>query len=413
MTQTSTLYSDAMPAVATAMTGTASALRPLRILLVLQSVYPATYGGAESQVRTLARAFKAHGQRVTIVVPRVNYGAQERITRIDGVPVFRLPYLNIPLLNGPFLWVNHARFLIARGHRYDAWHVHIAHHMGAVTAALGRWQSKPVVLKVAGSWELERGTLSSSIKPWTWIAYRFLLLADKWQATSQRMATTLAGKGVPASRIVVLPNAVETSRFRNIKRAPQGAPRFIFIGRLVRQKALETLLDAFAATLPAHPGATLLVVGTGPLLDELKAQASRLGLDASVTFTGHRNDIEVVLADANIGVLSSRIEGLSNTLLESMAAGLPMVASRISGNEDFVRTGENGWLFEPGDREGLARCLDAAASLSPAQRTAMGECARDTVEQQAGVDSVINRLMALYRGSAAMHAANGLAGRKS
>ena len=397
MTPTTALCNDAMADARTGTTDAKNPSRPLRILLVLQSVYPASYGGAESQVRTLASAFKARGHRVTIVAPMVGYGPQQRVARVDGVPVLRLSYPRIPLLGGPLLWWAHARFLYARGRRYDAWHVHIAHHMGAVTAAMGRWLGRFVAVKVAGSWELQRGALAPNLKPWNWIAFRLLLRADKWQATSERMAATLAGKGVPPSRIVVLPNAVNTDRFRGITHAPVGAPRFLFIGRLVPQKALETLLDAFAAILPAHPAATLLVVGEGPLQDELQAQAAALGMLDNVVFTGHRDDIETLLADANIGVLTSRIEGLSNTLLESMAAGLPMIASRISGNEDFVRSGENGWLFEAGDREGLARCLDTAAALAPAQRTNMGECARETVRQQAGMDSVINRLLALYR----------------
>jgi glycosyltransferase involved in cell wall biosynthesis len=76
-----------------------------------------------------------------------------------------------------------------------------------------------------------------------------------------------------------------------------------------------------------------------------------------------------------------------------------MVASRISGNEDFVRTGENGWLFDPDDEDALARSLEAAAALTPAQRLAMGENARATVRRQAGLDEVLASLMQLYRGS--------------
>src|SRR5690606_17499365 len=121
-----------------------------------------------------------------------------------------------------------------------------------------------------------------------------------------------------------------------------------------------------------------------------------------VEFAGHRDDIEAMLAQGNIGVLGSRIEGLSNTLFESMASGLPMVVSRISGNEDFVQPGENGWLFDPGDRAALARCLSEAAVFEAGARAAMGEAARAAVRSGAGLDHVLNRLQQLYIGEARM-----------
>ncbi len=376
-------------------------LRPLRILMVLESVYPATRGGgAEAQVRTLARGLRARGQRVTVLAPMLAHGPQQRVGRVDGAAVCRLRYPRLRLLGGPLLWLRCAGFLFARRHRYDAWHVHIAHHLGAVCAVMGAWLHKRVLLKVSGWWELEKGTLASTAWPWTRVAYRCLLKADVWLAISQRIASDLIRKGVPPARIELVPNAVDTARFSGLRRAADAAPRFVFIGRLVPEKGLDNLLQAFADVVQETPTASLLVVGAGPLLESLQAQAARLGIAGRITFAGHRDDIETCLADANIGVLCSRIEGLSNTLLESMAAGLPMVASRISGNEDFVQPGHNGWLFEADDLAELSQCLRAAAACSPQQRQAMGENARVTVQRQAGMDRVLNRLIELYRDAA-------------
>src|SRR5690606_6747693 len=151
--------------------------------------------------------------------------------------------------------------------------------------------------------------------------------------------------------------------------------------------------------LPCHPDAQLTIVGTGALRAELEAYAGTLGITGRVVFAGHRHDIENLLREANIGVLPSFAEGLSNTLLESMAAGLPMVASRVSGNEDLVRNDENGWLFEPGDRTQLAQRLEHAAMLSPDQRVVMGDCARRTVHRHAGLESVLDQLIVFYQGA--------------
>jgi glycosyltransferase involved in cell wall biosynthesis len=168
----------------------------------------------------------------------------------------------------------------------------------------------------------------------------------------------------------------------------------------VPEKGLDTLLAAWAqARRP--PGWRLRLVGEGPLRAALEAQARALGIAASVELPGQSERVEEDLAGADLGVLPSRFEGLSNTLLEGMAAGLPMLASRISGNEDFVVPGRNGWLFEPGDVTGLAAVLSAAMALPAAARQAMGEAARADVLAKASVPAVIGQLLPLYRGAKA------------
>lgn len=274
--------------------------------------------------------------------------------------------------------------------------------MAAVAALMGQWLDKRVLAKVSGWWELEKGTLAPRAGLVDRIACRALRHTGTWQAISRRIARTLQARGVPAERIVLLPNAVDTARFNQIARDPLAPARFVFVGRLEAEKGLLTLLAAFARIADAHPGASLMLVGSGRLEGQLKDEARKLGIADRVDFAGHSDDVASRLAQGNVGVLGSRIEGLSNTLLESMASGLPMVASRISGNEDFVHPGRNGWLFEPGDVDGLAACLAEAAALDPARRTAMGEDARTTACAQAGLDQVLNRLQALYADTRAL-----------
>jgi len=371
----------------------------MHVLMVLESAFPANRGGgAESQVRTLAKALRARRQRVTVLTPLTSLGPQQRIGRVDGVPVVRVPYPRVRLLGGPWLWLRTAALLWSRRRRYDVWHVHIAHYLGAVCALLGPWCQVPVVVKVSGWWELDRGTLAEHASPLARLAHRCLLRVDAWQSISRRIAGALHSRGVPVARIVAIPNAVDTARFSALKRSEsESGPRFIFVGRLVPEKGLDTLIDAFVLLLRDYPDAHLRVVGTGPLLEALTNQVQAHGIADQVTFAGHREDVEALLVDADFGVLPSHIEGLSNTLLECMASGLPMLASRVSGSEDIVRDDVNGWLFEPGDCEGLSRALHAAAALAPDARERMGQRARDSVERHAGLDSVLERLTCLYR----------------
>ncbi len=370
-----------------------------RVLMVLDGPYPPERGGgAEAQVRTLTRTMHARGFQVAVVAPLTDHAPKLEFSHVDNVPVYRLRYPQIRFIGGPALWLALARFLVRHRDDFDVWHVHVARQWGVVCALLGPWLGKRVIIKVSGSWDLEMGALSPDSGWRGRLVRRVLMRADAWQAISHRIAATLPSRGIPPQRIAEIPNAVDAARFLLPERDAVEPTRFLFIGRLVREKGLPALLAAFADILPRHPRAHLTIVGTGPQRAHLEADVKALGIGSHVTFTGHRSDIEPLLADATIGVLPSRMEGLSNTLLECMASGLPMVASRISGNEDFVRHRENGWLFEVGDRNGLASCLDEAASLDRDRWHAMGESARTTVIRQAGLDGVLQRLVALYDG---------------
>jgi glycosyltransferase involved in cell wall biosynthesis len=393
--------------------GAGAAERRLRVLMVLESDFTKKGGGgAESQVRTLARHLIRLGQPASVVTPLFAYGPQVKAERCGGIPVGRLDYPRWPLVGGGLMCLRLAAFLLGRGRRYDAWHVHIGHHMGAVTCLVGALLGKPVIVKISGWWELEKGVLAKDRSPIDALAYLLLKRGAAFQAISTRIAAELARQGVPADRIVVLPNAVDTARFstRRIPRPP-GAPfTAVYVGRLVPEKGLDTLLAAWASAFAGRPEARLRLVGGGVLEAQLRAQAEALGIASAVEFLGHQDRVEDVLATADVGVLPSRIEGLSNTLLEFMASGLPTIASQVSGSEDFVVTGRNGWLFAVGDTAALAAHLRAAAALSSAELAALGRRARADVEEASALDRVVGRLLALYRGTPPRDLARGPVG---
>jgi len=376
--------------------------RPLRVLMILESGFPVRGGGgAESQVRTLALELKRRGHRVTVLTPRVPNAPQARVERCWGIPVCRLAYPRVRGLGRFALWLRLLAFLYGHGRRYDAWHVHIAHHLGAIACRVALRLRKPTIVKISGWWELERGLLAPQTGPFARIGRRWLQQAGALQAISQRIAATLAQAGFPRERIVALPNAVDTGRF-GMRAAPrdEAAPLdVLFVGRLAREKDLPTLLAAWARAFPARGRARLRLVGGGVLEAALRAQAAELGIAADVEFLGHRDDVEALIGTADLGVLPSITEGLSNTLLEFMAGGLPVVASRVSGSEDVVAGGRNGWLVEPGDVAGLTAALEAAAALPRPALAALGRNARADIEAFAGLDSVVDRLVALYRGA--------------
>jgi glycosyltransferase involved in cell wall biosynthesis len=356
-------------------------------------------GGAESQLRTIALALKRAGHRVVILTPLFANGPQSTAERCWGLPVARVRYPRVKLAGAGIMNLKLAAFLWRNRDRFDAWHVHIGHNMGALACLIGSLVGKPVVVKISGWWELEAGLLAPGRGLFGRIARGWLKRASVVQAISTRVASELEKHGFAKERILVLPNAVDTERF--VARAtPRRAGQpfvAVYVGRLVPEKDLATLVAGWAQAFGGRDDVRLRLVGGGPLEAELKAQAARLGVAGQIEFLGHRDDVEAVLAAAHVGVLPSRIEGLSNTLLEYMACGLPALASRVSGSEDFVVPGRNGWLHDVGDVAAVAAALRAAALLPPDELAALGRAARADVEAQASLGRVVGRLVELYR----------------
>ena len=370
------------------------------LLMVLEAYFPST-GGAERQLEVVAGALMDRGHDVVVVVPRFERRSPAGADRHGRLRLWRIGFPAVPLLGGLVLQARLAWLLWRWRHRYAAIHVHVAHHMGAVCAAMGRLLGKPVVVKFSGWWEAEKGCLRRDAAPMAVLCRLLLRRASAFQAISSRIAADLAAAGFPASRIHCIPNAVDTSRFDALPRPRPGAnpPRMVFVGRLVPEKCLDLLLEAWRLAGLGALGWRLRIVGVGPMEGELRALAARLGIDSFVEWAGESSQVEEHLAAADVGVLVSRAEGLSNTLLEYFAAGIPVVATQVSGSEDFVVHGSNGWLSPPGDAAALAANLSACAALDAEPRTRMGLQARADVARRAAVPAVVARLEALYRGS--------------
>lgn len=211
---------------------------------------------------------------------------------------------------------------------------------------------------------------------------------DRIVAVSADIGEQLAAGGVEREKIAVIYNGVD-ERFcpghreeqRRVLDIPTGHFAVLFVGLLVPVKGVEILLEALSAWR-AEPNWICLLVGDGPLLDELNARCTELGVAHAVRFVGRRPSQEIPqwMQAADTLVLPSYSEGRPNVVLEAQACGLPVVATRVGGTPELVRDGETGLLVDRGSVEQLRAAL-SLLRRDPSRRSTIGFQARRHVEE--------------------------------
>jgi L-malate glycosyltransferase len=234
-------------------------------------------------------------------------------------------------------------------------------------------------------------------------------LADCVLVNAMAVRDWLVREGYDESKIVVIRNGVDLSQFngstdskrlRHELRLSGGTPLIVVVSRLARLKGLEDLIAAAAILKARKQDAQFLIVGeTAPsqraYLDELKLLATRHGVADRVVFTGLRSDIPALLSAADVSVMPSLNEALSNVLLESMAAGAPTVATRVGGTPEALIDEHTGLLVPPGDAESLASAISRLLN-DRGLATRLGGAARQFVHDHLSVDRMVSETEQLY-----------------
>jgi len=210
--------------------------------------------------------------------------------------------------------------------------------------------------------------------------------------SEQELAAGLEAGACRRERSVVIHNAVDVAGAPR-SRHDRAVPRLIAVGRLKAPKDFMTLVRALAA-LPAE-SFEALIVGDGPDLPELEAEIRRLGIEDHVELAGERSDVPELLAASDVFVLSSRSEGLPVSVLEAMAAELPVVASAVGGLAELVEDGETGILVPAGDESALAQALRTLVG-DPGLRRKLGAAGRARAEAQFDLDAFRRAHLELY-----------------
>jgi L-malate glycosyltransferase len=185
--------------------------------------------------------------------------------------------------------------------------------------------------------------------------------ADCVVANSRVVRDRLVGEGMPEAKVAVIPNGLPEEAFSPAEPALAVRPGWLRVGMIARMntraKNHELFLAAAARALDKFPNVEFVLAGDGPLRPELESLAQKLGIREQVKFLGDRRDVRAVLASLDISVLPSNSESLSNVIIESMAAGLPVVASRVGGNPELVTGERTGLLIPAHDTDALANAI--------------------------------------------------------
>ena len=232
---------------------------------------------------------------------------------------------------------------------------------------------------------------------------------DQVLSVSTRLADKMAQTvGFPLAKIHTIRNGVDLDRFTPALRtearaeieARPGAIRIVIVGRLLQVKDHRTFLEALRILCDEGIDVAAFIVGDGPLAQDLRSRVAALNLESAVTFLGNRVDVQRVLAACDIAVSSSTSEGLSNTVLEAMATGIPVVATNVGGTGELVVHGETGLLVPPGSPADLAAAL-APLARDPERREALGAAGRLRAETDFSSAGMVEKYEELYLSLAA------------
>ena len=342
-------------------------MKPIISVVMFCSQFRPAFGGAERQAEKLAVALVEQGCQVMILTPRIDAESPDR-EEGHGVTIERFPMIDlsrrfpvpgIALLNIPYILWQVTRAVKARLKDANILHCHIASLQTAGAALAGRISGVPVLLKAAVAdhrsdlGEIEKNGFSGRL-----VAYLVRLLIPNWIATTLAVEEALLRAGIAAEKIARIPNGVEVSDAADSRKLRKNIKRFLYLGRLSTntQRDVPTLIKAFDYVATILPDVELAIVGGGDLLEVTRKLVGNC-LASNRIYAPGFDDSEKWLTWADCFVLPSRREGLSNALLEAMAAGLPCIANDIPPNREVLANGEAGLLVGIEDINDLTKAM--------------------------------------------------------
>jgi len=371
-------------------------MRELRVAMLTQAFYPHV-GGAERQILALAPLLAERGVAIDVLTKR--YAGLDAFELVQGIPVHRLP---IP---GPkpvaALSYSMSAIPILKRLQPDLIHAHELLSPATTAVLAKRVLGFPSIAKV-----LRGGQLGDIAKIMRRRVGRVRMKAlckmlDGFVVISKEIEEELAAHGVPQEKRYFIPNGVDINRFRPVQNEKRlrirkhlgldlDAVIVVFAGRLVAEKRVDMLLRCWQTLGDAADTAKLLVLGDGEEHGALLQLAGQ-----GVAMLGQQDRVADYLQAADIFVLPSSTEGLSNAILEAMATGLAVIATEVGGAPDVIEHKTSGWLIKPDDETDLIHGLEILIA-DDALRGRLGAAARAFVVEHYALEQTADKLRNLY-----------------
>ena len=368
--------------------------------LVLHVVYRFDIGGLENGIVNLINHMPAGAYRHAVLALTEITDFKRRVQRPD------VQFIALRKPPGHGIWLYPRLYRLFRELKPAIVHTR---NLGALETIVPAWAAG-VPLRIHGEHGRDVGDPDGSSVRYQRVRRLYRPFVQHYLALSRDLASYLVDKiHVPASRITQVYNGVDSERFHPADRdepalpgCPFAAPAHWLIGTVGRMATIKdqpTLARAFIQLLQRHPPlrerARLVLIGDGPLRAECQALLNAAGLQQFAWLPGERSDVQDVMRSLSCFVLPSLAEGISNTILEAMASGLPVIATDVGGNADLVAHGDTGEIVPPANVDAITDAL-ARHALDPELAARRGRAGRVRAEQRFSMQAMVATYQGVY-----------------
>jgi sugar transferase (PEP-CTERM/EpsH1 system associated) len=370
--------------------------------LILHVVFRFAIGGLENGIVNLINRMPRETWRHSVVaLTEVSESFRDRVNRDD------VSYTALGKVPGHAVWLYPKLFRLFREQRPAIVHTR---NLAALEAVAPAWAAG-VPVRIHGEHGRDASDLDGGKRRYQWVRRLYRPFVQQYVALSRDLEGYLIERvGVSADRVEHIYNGVDSSRFRPslggraaIDGSPFNDPSLFLVGTVGRMEAVKdqtNLARAFVRAMSMSPTMArrlrLVLVGDGPLRAEVESIVRAANAESLVWFAGERNDVAEVMSGLDCFVLPSLAEGISNTILEAMASGLPVIATRVGANADLMEDGLSGRLVPRGDPQAIAQEI-LAYLAEPVLARRHGHAGRQIVERRFSLDRMIGDYEGLYR----------------
>ncbi|MBI4655131.1 MAG: glycosyltransferase family 4 protein [Elusimicrobia bacterium] len=377
------------------------------VLMLISNFYPAV-GGAEKQALEISVSLKLRGINVTALTRRINGAVSEE--NLKGIFVKRLPVIGSGIVDSVFFMLEAFFYLLFHARDYGIIHVHLASSPAVAALIAGKILGKKVIIKLGGGRGVDEITLSMKTLSGRMKLAFFRIMKPDMLIMNDETFEWLKNTGeFSGLRLTRFRNGVDTGRYSPVSYSEKISAKhklrlenktvFLFVGRLSPEKRIVEFVEAWGEILAEElvkPGIHLALVGKGPEEKKIKDAVEKLNLRESVSMFGQQIELLPYYQAADVFILPSVSEGLSNSMLEAMSCGLAIMASRTGGAKEAVEEGVNGFLFDPFNRQDEKRIIKLFAG-DRNLAVKMGEKSREIAVKEYSMSKVTDELIKIYQ----------------